>query len=143
MRSCLRSGALLSRDPDPKKDRMFFDREPPRPPKDGLVLRVVGRGFEENIAEGCQLAPKYYSIDRLWYTREEAMQFLPDILKPGEKRVLTGPVVNGLAQLHLIARGSYFHDNEVKQLQLVSEVIEYLGIDRQTEAQRPCYPRSE
>src|SRR4051812_39733360 len=93
-----RADRLLSRAPDPKKDRMFPERDRPQPPVHGLVLRVVGRGFEENIAEGCQLAPKYYSIDRLWYTREEAMQFLPEILKPGEKKRITGPVLNGLAQ---------------------------------------------
>jgi hypothetical protein len=122
-----RAERLLSRAPDPKKDRMFPERERPRPPADGLVLRVVGRGFEGNVAEGCQLAPKYYSLDRLWYTREEATQFLPDVLKPGQKKAVSGPVLNGLAQLHLIARGSFFHENDVKELQLTSEVIEATG----------------
>jgi hypothetical protein len=122
-----REERLLSRAPDPKKDRMVPERERPRPPVDGLILRVVGRGFEDNIDELCQLRPRYYSLDRLWYTREEAMQFLPDTLRAGQKKEITGPVLNGLAQLHLIARGSYFHDNEVKELRLASEVVETRG----------------
>src|SRR5687768_1773038 len=72
-----RAERLLGRAPDPKKDRMFPEHDRPRPPADGLVLRVVGRGFEEDVAEGCQLAPQHYSLDRLWYTRAEAVQFLP------------------------------------------------------------------
>jgi hypothetical protein len=122
-----REDRLLSRAPDPKKDRMFAERERPRPPIDGLVLRVVGRGLDENVAEGCQLAPKYYILDRLWYTREEAMQFLPTTLRPGQKKEITGPVLNGLAQLYLIARGSYWHEPDVKELRLTSEVTEAAG----------------
>jgi len=122
-----REERLLSRTPDPAKDRMFPERARPRPPVDGLVLRVVGRGLEENIDEFCQLRPKFYILDRLWYTREEALQFLPDILRTGEKKDITGTALNGMAQIHLIARGSHFHDNEVKDLKLTSEVIETTG----------------
>ena len=122
-----REERLLSRAPDPKKDRMFPENERPRPPVDGLVLRVVGRGLEDNIDELCHLRPKFYILDRLWYTREEALQFLPDTLRAGQKKEITGPVLNGLAQLYLIARGSQFYDNEVKELRLTSEVIETTG----------------
>src|SRR5688500_9659002 len=119
-----RAERLLNRAPDPKEDRMFPESERPRPPVDGLVLRVVGRGLEENIDELCPLRPKYYILDRLWYTPEEALQFLPDNLSAGQKKEITGTALKGLAQLHLIARGSHFHDHEVKELKLTSEVLE-------------------
>jgi hypothetical protein len=117
-----RAERLLARAPDPTTDRMFPGSDRPRPPVDGLVLRVVSRGLKEDVGEYCELSPRFYHLDRLWYTREEALQFLPDTLETGQRKEVTGPVLSGLAQLYLIAGHSQFYDNEVKELQLISEV---------------------
>jgi hypothetical protein len=117
-----REERLLPRAPDPKADRMFPESDQPRPPVDGLVLRVVSRGLKEDVGAYDELSPRFYHIDRLWYTREEALQFLPDKLELGQRKDITGPVVKGLAQLYLIAGHSQFYDNEVKELRLTSEV---------------------
>lgn len=122
-----RAERLLSRTPDPKTDRLFPEKERPRPPVSGLVLRVVGRGLKENVGELCELNPRFHILDSLWYTHDEAMQFLPDTLRAGERKEITGPVLKGLAQLYLVAGTSQFYDNEVKELRLTSEVIDTVG----------------
>jgi hypothetical protein len=124
-----RAERLLARTPDPKADRIFPERATPRPPADGLVLRVAGRGFDESISDATiwresPLAPRYYAIDRLWYTREEAMQFLPDQLTRGKKKEVTGPVLEGMAVLYLIANKYNWQKTHIKVIELSSEVVE-------------------
>jgi len=121
-----RAERLLARAPHSRTDRMFPDRQPPRPPDGGLVLRSTARGLDvEFVHEQSDLAPDFYHIDRLWYTREEAMQFLPSVLRPGATTQVTGPVLDGLAQLYLMAQGagSHFEIEHLKERQLGSEVI--------------------
>jgi len=92
------------------------------------VLRVAGRGFEENLGGWeCPQLPKYYAIDRLWYTRDEALAFLPDSLRAGARKDVVGPALEGMARLYLIARGSHWELPDIKELHLGSEVIETAG----------------
>lgn len=123
-----KSERLLARAPDPTMDRMSRDR--PRPPSDGLVLRCVARGLDENVVyDQCVLAPEFYHIDRLWYTREEAMQFLPPDLRRGARKEVNGPVLDGMARLYLMASGagSHFDEEHLKERRLNSEVVDIAG----------------
>ena len=107
---------------------MFPERERPRAPADGLVLRVAGRGLEEKVSKWYELAPHYHIIDRLWYTRDEAMQLLPNVLRAGEKKQIIGPVLDGLARLHLVGQPySSWTKADVTELQLTSEVTDVWG----------------
>jgi hypothetical protein len=122
-----REERLLGRAPDPKKDRLFPDRERPKAPVGGVVLRVVGRGLEDNIDELCHLRPKFHTLDRVWLTRDEANTFLPKSLRVGETKEVDGAPLKGIACLYLIARGSNWHDLDVKELRLTSKVIDVKG----------------
>lgn len=125
-----RSERLLSRAPNPRKDRMFPDRDYARPPPGGLVLRSVSRSLDDDVVgEMCVLGPGYYHIDRLWYTPAEARAFLPTDLRPGARKEITGPVFDGMARLHLMASGagSHFDEEHLKERQLVSEVVSISG----------------
>jgi hypothetical protein len=126
-----REERLLSQAPHPRNDRMFPECDRPRPPAGGLILRSVARNLDKNaVAEGCDVAPQYYQIDRLWYTREEAVQFLPETLQPGAKKEVTGPVFDGMIRLYLLSHlgsGSHWNEHEVKERQLTSEVVGVSG----------------
>jgi len=122
-----REERLLARVPDPKKDRLFPDRERPQAPAGGVVLRVVGRGLEDNIDELCHLRPKFYTLDRLWLTRDEANAFLPKTLRVGETTDVNDAPLKGIACLYLIARGSHWDGLDVKELHLTSKVIDVKG----------------
>ena len=125
-----RGERLLSRAPDPRADRMFPESVGPRPPEGGLVLRSLSRGLEDGVVgEMSVLGPEYYHIDRLWYTRAEAMEFLPPVLRHGATREVTGPVLDGLARLYLMAQGagSHFEVDHLKERRLTSEVMEVKG----------------
>jgi hypothetical protein len=117
-----RAERLLPRAPDPRNDRMYPERARPTPPGDGLVLRSVVRGFEEKVREGCQLAPVYYQVDHLWYTRDEAMQILPERLERGATRQISGPVFDAIIRLYLSGGGPQWHEPDVKEARLTSEV---------------------
>jgi hypothetical protein len=126
-----RAERLLSHAPHPTNDRMFPERSRPRPPSGGLVLRSVARNLDRDaVAEGCDVRPELYQVDRLWYTREEAAQFLPSTLQPGAKKEVTGPVLDGLVRLYLISHigiGSYWNASEVKERRLTAEVTTVSG----------------
>lgn len=125
-----RAERLSSRAPHPRADRMFPQHDRLRPPEGGLVLRSIARGLGgDDVHHQSDLAPEFYHIDRLWYTRAEAMEFLPAILRPGATREVIGPLLDGMAQLYLMAQGagSHFEIEHLKQRRLTSEVMETNG----------------
>jgi hypothetical protein len=94
------------------------------------VLRSVHRGLDEGIVnDQCVLAPQYYHVDRLWYTRDEAAEFLPAELRPGARKSVTGPVLDGMVRLYLMASGggSHFDEKHLKERSLTSEVTAVTG----------------
>lgn len=123
-----RAQRLLPRPPHPANDRMLPAQQAPRPPASGLVLRAFGRGVGTVVASDyCPLKPEYYAIDRIWFTREEAQEFLPPRLQPGAKKQISGPVLQGLVRLHLKCGGPQWQQGEVKEAQLTSEVTGVQG----------------
>ncbi len=118
-----RSERLLPKAPHPTDDRMLPAQQKPSAPPDGLVLRAFGRGLGKEVGDFCPLKSDYYLIDRLWYTREEAMEFLPGRLEAGASKEITGPVFDGLVLLHFKGGGPQWQPADIKERQLTSEVF--------------------
>jgi hypothetical protein len=124
-----RAERLLPKSPDATADRMSPESAHPRPPADGLVLRAVTRGLDENGSKWDVLTPAFYKIDRLWYTREEAARFLPEPLAVGARKQVTGPVFDGMVQLHLggFEQTNRWFEPDIKERSLSVQVTALSG----------------
>lgn len=126
-----KSERLLPRAPDPRTDKIETLTDDPKPPRDGLVLRMVSRGLPTpGVSEQDTRHPSFYKLDRVWFTREQARSFLPADLKAGAKTQVRGPALNLLVRLNL---GTFLQPNpawnaeDVRQVVLNSEVTTVNG----------------
>jgi hypothetical protein len=126
-----KSERLLPRAPDPRTDKIETLTDDPKPPRDGLVLRMVSRGLATpGVSEQDTRHPSYYKLDRLWFTREQARSFLPTDLKAGAKTQVRGSALNLLVRLNL---GTFIQPNpawnaeDVRSAALNSEVTAVRG----------------
>jgi hypothetical protein len=122
---------LLPRAPDARTDKIETLTDDPKPPRDGLVLRMVSRGLPTpGVREQDTRHPSFYKLDRVWFTREQAGSFLPADLKVGAKTQVRGPALNLLVRLNL---GTFLQPNpawnaeDVRQATLNSEVTAVKG----------------
>ncbi len=126
-----KSERLLPRTPDPKTDKIETLTDDPKPPRDGLVLRMVSRGLPTpGVSEQDTRHESFYKLDRVWFTREQARSFLPAELKSGAKTSVRGPALNLLVRLNL---GTFIQPNpawnaeDVRSAVLNSEVSSVKG----------------
>jgi hypothetical protein len=121
-----KSERLLPRAPDPRTDQLDIAAEDAEPPRDGLVLRMVSRGLPTpGISEQDTRHSSFYKLDRVWYTKAQAREFLPTELKAGAKTQVHGPALAILVRLNL---GTFIQPNpawnaeDVRRAVLNSEV---------------------
>ena len=126
-----KSERLLPRAPDPKTDKIETLTDDPKPPRDGLVLRMVSRGLPTpGINEQDTRHTSFYKLDRVWFTREQARSFLPAELQSGSKATVRGTALNLLVRLNL---GTFIQPNpawnaeDVRSVSLNSEVTSVKG----------------
>lgn len=122
---------LLPRAPDPKTDKIETLTDDPKPPHNGLVLRMVSRGLPfVGVSEQDTRHASFYKLDRVWFTHEQARSFLPTDLKVGAKTMVRGPALNILVRLNL---GTFIQPNpawnaeDVRSLSLNSEITSVKG----------------
>ncbi len=126
-----KSERLLPRAPDPKTDKIETLTDDPKPPRDGLILRMVSRGLPTpGVSEQDTRHTSFYKLDRVWFTREQARSFLPADLKAGAKTQVRGSALNLLVRLNL---GTFIQPNpawnaeDVRSAVLNSEVTSIKG----------------
>jgi hypothetical protein len=126
-----REERLLPKPPDPARDRISPETESPKPPVDGLVLRMVSRGLSsQGMTKGDTRHEFYYKLDHVWYTKDEWRAFLPSVLKTGAKEVVKRPVFNRIAQFHLgvlVQPNLYWQAEDTKDAELTTEVTAVKG----------------
>ncbi len=122
---------LLPRTPDAARDRLDWEVDDFRRPEGGLDLRVVGRCLPfDGMQDLDTRHPKYFKIDRLWFTSEEWRALLPASLARGGRRTVTGAAVDRLAQLHIgtmVQPNPAWRPNEVLESAFTSEVESVAG----------------
>ncbi len=121
-----KSDRLLPRTPDSRTDKLDLPIENAEPPRDGLVLRMVSRGLPfPGVNERDTRHTSYYKLDRVWYTREQAREFLPAEMKVGAKARVRGPALAILVRLNLgvfIQPNPAWNAEDVRSAVLNSEV---------------------
>jgi len=126
-----REERLLPKPPDPARDRFLAEGEIPRPPADGLILRMVSRGLSsQGIPKEDTRHEFYYKLDHVWYTKEEATGFIPSVLKVGVKEPVKKPVLNRLVILDIgvfVQPNLYWQHEDVKEAELIAEVAGIKG----------------
>jgi hypothetical protein len=99
-------------------------------PKDGLVLSVITRDLPPDCDPSKPCAAKW-NQDRVWFSKNEARQWMPREPKPGDKHPLPRELVSRLARLHLVdtvnGQTSPFSPGEVTGSQIAIEVLERTG----------------
>jgi hypothetical protein len=99
-------------------------------PKDGLVLSMITRDLPADCDPSKPCAPRW-NQDRVWFSKDEARQWLPREPKPGDKHPLPQELVSRLARLHLVdtvnGQSSPFWPGEVTGSQIATEVLERTG----------------
>lgn len=126
-----KSERLLPRAPDARTDKVDIGTDDPKPPRDGLILRMVSRGLPMlGVSEQDTRHSSFYKLDRVWFTREQARSFLPADLKTGARTQVRGPALNILVRLNL---GTFIQPNpawnaeDVRSAVLNSEVTSVKG----------------
>ena len=82
-------------------DSARLDRADRFYPEDGLVLKVNTRDLPRDKPLESRWA-NAWNQDFAWFTRDEARQFLPEDVKPGQERSVPRPLVERLVRLHLL-----------------------------------------
>ena len=122
---------LLPHAPDEAKDRLDLSKEESKPPANGLVLRMVTRGLgDSSVSANDTRHGKFYKLDRVWLTREQARAFVPARVRVGEKASVKGSGLQIIAQLHLgvfIQPNPAWNTEDVKQMDLTSEITSVDG----------------
>lgn len=95
-------------------------------PKDGLVLSMITRDLPQECDPSKPCAPKW-NQDRVWFSKAEARQWLPQDPKPGDKHPLPQELVSRLTRLHLVdtvnGQTSPFTFGQVAGSQIATEVL--------------------
>ena len=99
-------------------------------PSDGLIVNVIAR----DLPEQCDpLAPAEvkWNQDRVWYSKQEARQWLGKDPQQGDVHQLPEELVARLARFHFVdnvkGQTSRFSRNGVKRSQISTEVVERKG----------------
>jgi hypothetical protein len=99
-------------------------------PKDGLVLSMITRDLPADCDPSKPGADRW-NQDRVWFSMDEARQWLPREPKPGAKHSLPEDLVLRLARLHLVdtvnGQTTPFLPGEVAGSQIATEVVERTG----------------
>jgi hypothetical protein len=107
-----------------------YQRDPRHPdlyPEDGLVLKQTMRDLPRSADHPIpQARPDAINFDYVWFTKDEAQQFLPSRLRAGERVDLLWLVVRRLARFHFLdsVRGETpaWREEHVHHAQLWTEV---------------------
>jgi hypothetical protein len=95
-------------------------------PEDGLVLSVIVRDLPLTCDPALEAEVKW-NQDRVWFSREEARQWLPPVPREGERHELPAALVTRLARLHLVdtVRGqtTRFERSEVEGSSISTRVL--------------------
>jgi hypothetical protein len=103
-------------------------------PKDGLVLRIHTRDLLRAGGDASLPADwraRALNQDFAWFTRDEARQFVPENLAPGEALAVPDAIPRRLARLHFVdnVRGQtpIYREHEVESVELTSGITGVSG----------------
>jgi hypothetical protein len=95
-------------------------------PKGGLVLSMITRDLPADCDPGKPGAAKW-NQDRVWFSKGEARQWLPQDPKPGDRHPVPSELVSRLTRLHLVdtvnGQTSPFSPGQVAGSQIATEVL--------------------
>jgi hypothetical protein len=99
-------------------------------PKDGLVLSMIARDLP-TACDPRQPAEVKWNQDRIWFSRDEARQWIPKNPIKGAKHAVPASLVSRLARFHLVdtVRGqtSGFRPSDVRQSKILATVVDRTG----------------
>ncbi len=99
-------------------------------PKGGLVLSMITRDLPADCDPSKPCAARW-NQDRVWFSKGEARQWLPQEPKPGDKHPVPQELVSRLARLHLVdtvnGQTAPFTPGQVTGSQIATEVLERQG----------------
>jgi hypothetical protein len=111
--------------PEPDPTRARFD-----PPRDGLVLRSFNRDFPHDPRPSGWMQ-NAWNTDTLWYTADEAKEWMPAAGRKGHKQPVPDALVRRLARFNLVdmVRGQTwgYDDQHVEKATLALEVTAVEG----------------
>jgi hypothetical protein len=99
-------------------------------PKDGLVLSMITRDLPADC-DPSQPGATRWNQDRVWFSRDEARQWLPRNPQPGDQHQVPQELVSRLVRLHFVdtvnGQTSPFAPGEVTGSQIATAVVERTG----------------
>ncbi len=99
-------------------------------PVDGLVLTMIARDLplECDPSQPCEVK---WNQDRVWFSRDEARQWIPQDPLEGARHSLPPDLASRLARFHLVdtvkGQTSRFEPSEVRESAISTVVVERLG----------------
>jgi hypothetical protein len=99
-------------------------------PADGLVLAMIARDLplECDPSQPCEVK---WNQDRVWFSRDEARQWVPEEPREGARQSLPAELVSRLARFHLVdtvkGQTSRFEPADVRESAISTVVVERLG----------------
>jgi hypothetical protein len=114
---------------DPQRDRLVWERDGVRRPEGMLDLRVVKRGYAFPGMTSFDIRhPMYYSLDRLWYRREEYLAWVPTERRVGASVSVRGPALERLIlHNHLMIDQAPWNGGEIRQAAMTSTITGITG----------------
>ncbi|MBT8045420.1 MAG: hypothetical protein KJO79_10755 [Verrucomicrobiae bacterium] len=119
----------LARAPLKNSDRSISPRHDVIPAPEWLKIRSTTRSYPFPGMELFDMRhPKYFKLDRLWLTPEEARSLIPSTLEIGEQTMLGKSVIRHLTQdCHIMLGCPPWWDETVKKAEIRSHIIAKKG----------------